>query len=130
MAVGDSINSIFTSVDLPTSMHKNCFYHNLYMLFDGGYLICTKYASYWVDTTPIDKKIVDVSKFFSRIIEHKICNVAFNHNSVIKGTTHYGQPVTSFRFDNDVKLTFSINFGEVEKDVYCSYYYYDDGGDV
>lgn len=126
MALGDNTDSIFTSIDLPTSKHKNCFYHNLYMIFDGGYLICTKYASYWVDTAPIDKKIVDVSKFFSRIIDHKICNVTFDHNSIIKGTTHYGQPITTFHFDNDVKLTFSINYGEVEKEKYCSYYYYGD----
>jgi len=126
MAVGDSIDSVFTTVDLPTSKHKNCFYHNLYMIFEDGYLICTKYASYWVDTTPIDERIVDVSEFFSRIIGCKICQVTFAHKSIKKGTTYYGQPVTTFHFNNDVKLTFSINFGEVEKDDYCSYYYYDD----
>ncbi len=126
IAVGDNIDSIFTSVDLPTSKHKNCFYHNLFMIFDGGYLICTKYASYWVDTTPINEKTVDVSEFFFRIIGHKICQITFDHKSIKKGVTCYGQPVTTFHFDNDVKLTFSINFGEVEKDDYCSYYYYDD----
>ena len=124
MAEGESIDSVFTSVDLPTSKHKNCFYRNLYMIFDGGYLICTKSADYWIDTAPIDKKIVDVSEFFSPIIEHKICLVTFDHKSIKKGFTHYGQPITIFHFDNDIRLTFSINFGEVEKDNYCSYYYY------
>lgn len=124
MAEGNNIDSIFTSVDLPTSKHKNCFYHNIYMIFDGGYLVCTKYACYWVDTAPIDKKIVDVSEFFYPIIEHKIYRITFDHNSIKKGITYYGQPITTFHFDNDVKLTFTINFGEVEKGEYCSYYYY------
>ena len=126
MAVGDNMDSVFTSIDLPTSKHKNCFYHNLYMFFDGGYLVCTEYASYWVDTASIDEAIMDVSDFFSPIIGHEIRQVTFGHNSVIKGITHYGQPVTSFHFDNGVKLTFSTNFGEVEKGDSCSYYYFGD----
>lgn len=55
MAVGDNAASVFTSLNLPNSKHENCFYNNLYMIYDGGYLICTKNASYWVDTSPIEK---------------------------------------------------------------------------
>lgn len=126
MAVGDDKDSIFTSINLPTSKHKNCFYHNLYMIFDGGYLVCTKTASYWVDTYPIDEKIIDVSEYFSPIVGHAIRKVTFDHNEVIDGITHYGQPITSFHFDNEVELTFTINFGEVEKGHSCSYYYFGD----
>lgn len=126
MAVGDNKDSIFTSINLPTSKHKNCFYRNLYMIFDGGYLVCTKTASYWVDTYPIDEKIIDVSEYLSPIIGHAIRKVTFDHNEVIDGITHYGQPVTSFHFDNGVKLTFTTNFGEVEKGHSGSYYYFGD----
>lgn len=126
MAVGDKGTSIFTSVDLPTSKHKNCFYRNLYMMFDEGYLVCAKDASYWVDTAPIDKNLVDVSSFFSLIVGHTIRQVTFGKNQIRKGITYYGQPVTSFVFDHGMKLTFSINFGEVEREAYVSYFYYGD----
>ena len=33
--------------------------------------------------------------------------------------------MTSFHFDNGIKLTFSINFGEVENEEYCSYFTYE-----
>lgn len=125
MAVGDHADSVFTSVDLPTSKHENCFYHNLYMIFDGGCLVCAKDASYWVDTAPIDKNLVDVSHFFSPIVGHTLRQVTFGHKSIRKGITVYGQPMTSFHFDNGIKLTFSINFGEVENEEYCSYFTYE-----
>lgn len=126
MAVGDNKDSIFTSINTPTSKHRNCFYHNLYMVFDGGYLICTKYGSYWVDTAQIGETIIDVSEFFLPIIGHEIRQVTFEHNALLNGRTYYGQPITSFCFDNGVKLTFSTNHGEVEKGHSCSYFYFDD----
>ena len=129
MAVGDNKDSIFTSIDLPTSKHKNCFYRNLYMVFDGGYLVCTKSGSYWVDEFPIGEAIIDVSEFFTPIIGHEIRKVTFDHNSIMGiGVMCYGQPVTTFHFDNGVKLTFTTNFGEVEEGHYCSYYYFNSTG--
>lgn len=126
MADGDGDKPVFSEVDLPQSKHKNCFFCNLYLIFDGGYLICTKYASYWVDTVLPEKPLVDVSPVFSAILGHTIQQVTFGHHSVVKGTTHYGQPITTFHMDNGVKLTFTINFGEVEKPDYCSYFYFGD----
>lgn len=126
MADGDADKPVFSEVDLPQSKHKNCFFCNLYLIFDGGYLICTKYASYWVDTVLPEKPLVDVSPVFSAILGHTIQQVTFGHHSIVKGTTYYGQPVTTFHMDNGVKLTFTINFGEVEKPDYCSYFYFGD----
>jgi len=124
MADRDADKPVFSEVDLPQSKHKNCFFCNLYLIFDGGYLICAKEASYWVDTVPLDKPLVDVSSVFSPIIGHTIQQVTFGHHDIVKGTTHYGQPITTFHMDNGVKLTFTINFGEVEKPDYCSYFYF------
>ena len=87
--------------------------------------VCAKDASYWVDTAPIDKNLVDVSHFFSPIVGHTLRQVTFGHKSIRKGITVYGQPMTSFHFDNGIKLTFSINFGEVENEEYCSYFTYE-----
>ncbi len=126
MASGNDKDSIFTSINIPTSKHDNCFYHNLYMIFDGGYLICSKHGSYWVDTSAIAGTIIDVSDRFSTIVGHEIRQVTFGHNNIIEGSTFYGQPITSFHFDNGVKLTFTTNFGEVEKGRSCSYYYWGD----
>ncbi len=124
MAVVENKDSVFSSVDLSTSKHSNCFYHALYMIFDGGYLICSQYGSYWVDTAPIDETITDVSEYFSPIVGHEIRQVTFEHSEVIKGITYFGQPVTSFHFDNGIRLTFTTNFGEVEKSHTGSYYYF------
>ena len=126
MADGDADKPVFSEVDLPQSKHQNCFFCKLYLNFDGGYLVCSKEASYWVDTAPLEKPIVDVSSVFSPMIGHTIQQVTFGHHSIVKGTTHYGQPITTFHMDNGVKLTFTINFGEVEKPDYCSYFYFGD----
>ncbi len=128
LAVGDNKDSIFTTVDSPASKHKNCFYRNLYITFDGGYLVCTKSGTYWVDTFLIGEPIIDVSEFFSPIVGHDIQQVTFDQNVLVKGSTYYGQPITSFYFDNGVKLTFTTNFGEVEDGHYCSYYYFNSTG--
>ncbi len=126
MADGDPSKPIFTTVDIPASKHENCFYCNLYFIYDGGYLVATKEASYWVDNQPITKPLTDVSAYFQRIIGSTILSVSFRHNSICKGTTFYGQPVTVLHMDNGDKLVFTINFGEVEKPDYCSYFYYED----
>ncbi len=129
MAAGDHKDSVFTSINLPTSTHNNCFYRNIYTVFDGGYMVCTKSGSYWVDVIPLDEAIIDVSEFFSPIVGHAIQQVTFAHNAVIDGITHYGQPVTTFHFDNGIKLTFTTNFGEVEEGNSGSYYYFGDSED-
>ena len=124
MAESQPDSPVFSSIDLPHSKHNNCFYYNLYFLFDGGYLVATKYANYWVDTVLPDTSLTDVSYIFSPVIGHTIQNITFGHQSISKGKTFFGQPITTFQFDNEIKLTFTINFGEVEKPDYCSYFFY------
>lgn len=118
--------SVFSSVDHPHSIHDNCFYCNLYYLYDGGHLVCTKTAGYWTDTVFPDKPLTDVSSFFAPVIRHMIQQVSFGHHSIAKGRTFYGQPITTFHMDNGEKLSFSINFGEVEDKEYCSYCFFGD----
>ncbi|MBQ9459736.1 MAG: hypothetical protein IJU66_07355 [Oscillospiraceae bacterium] len=126
MADCERCSPAFSSVDLPQSKHDNCFYCNLYLLFDGGHLVCTKYANYWVDTLLPDKPLTDVSRFFAPILGHTIQQVSFDHRSISKGTTFYGQPITTLHMDNGITLTFTINFGEVDRSDYCSYFYYNE----
>lgn len=45
-------------------------------------------------------------------------------NEIAKGLTNYGQPVTTLHFSNGKKLSFTINFGDQDRDHYCAYFYY------
>lgn len=126
MADNEQEKPVFSSIDLPQSKHDNCFFCNLYFIFDGGFMICTRYANYWVDTVLPNKQLKDVSQFFTPVIGHTIQHVSFGHRSIKKDRTFYGQPVTTFHLNNGVKLTFTINFGEVEREDFCSYFYYGD----
>ena len=105
---------IFFDMDLPTFKHENCFHQTLYFAFDGGYLISTQYAEFWVDTILPEKEMVDVSSFFPGIVGHVIEKFHFSHNEIVKGTMHYGQPITTIDMENGTKVIFSINFGEVK----------------
>jgi hypothetical protein len=113
----------FFSVDEPTSRHENCFACNLYFMYDGGFLKTTRYASFWVDTELPDRAFTDVSDRFLPLIGAEIESFSFDHHSIVKGTTHYGQPITTIRMDNGSSVVFTINFGEVEKEDYCAYYW-------
>ena len=117
---------VFFTVDQPQSKHKNCFICDLYVVFDCGFLICTKYADYWVDTVLPDRQLIDVSAAFAPIIGSSIQKVTYDHNDYENDRRYYGQPITTFHMDNGVKLTFTINFGEVETKNFCSYFYYGD----
>jgi hypothetical protein len=117
----------FFSVDDPTSRHDNCFTCNLYFMYDGGFLKTTRYASFWVDTELPDSAFTDVSDRFLPLIGAEIESFSFGHHSIVKGTTHYGQPITTIRMDNGSSVAFTINFGEVEKEDYCAYYHLDVG---
>lgn len=91
-------------------------------MFDDGVLISTKYADFWVDTILPNTQLIDVSKNFSSFVGNTIKRITFDHNEIVSGTTHYGQPVAIIEMDNGVKARFSINFGEVEdadRAAYC-----------
>ena len=57
---------------------------------------------------------VDLSETFcTDIIGQTIQSVSFDHKTVVKGTTHYGQPTIIIELSNGKKLKFSHNFGEL-----------------
>lgn len=124
-AVCQKPESIFFSVDLPESKHDNCFTQRLYFYLENGkYLVYTDKASCWVDNTYPGAPLVDISSHFPGLIGSTLKDITFSHRSVIKGTTHYGQPITTFSMSSGAEINFTINFGEVEKSEYCAYYYY------
>lgn len=129
MADGDVGNPVFFAIDFPQSKHENCFSRNLYFIFDNGYMILTHYASLWVDTVLPDRQLIDVSSVFSRIVGSTIEQITFEHNSIRKANTDYGQPLITLHTDNGVKLNFTINFGEVEDADRCAYFYYGEKSD-
>lgn len=124
MADGKAGVPVFTSVDTETSKHDNCFYCNLYLIYDGGFLVCEKEAFYYVDAHLPDIPLVDVSDRFPLLIGQTINQISFDHHEIAKERIHYGQPRTTLHLSNGVKMTFTINFGEADRDHYCAYYYY------
>lgn len=101
---------------------KHYFTRVLYFVYDDGVLITTQYADFWTDTTLPTKDLMDVSEHFEGIVGHAIKSFAYDHRTVVKGTTHYGQPITTIEMDSGRKVRFSINFGEVEEKDRAAYY--------
>ena len=127
LAETESEEEIFFSVNEHNSRHDNCFTCNLYFVYDGGFLKTTRYAAFWVDTELPESTFTDGSDRFLPLIGAKIEAFSFGNHTIVKGTTHYGQPITTILMDNGSSVTFRINFGEVEKKDYCVYYRLDVG---
>ena len=115
---------VFTTVITETTQHENCFYCDLYLLFEEGFLVCEKEASYYFDTHLPEKQLIDISGRFPELIGQVIEDITFSHNEIVKRITHYGQPVTTLHLSNGKKLSFTINFGEQDRKHYCAYYYF------
>ena len=57
---------------------------------------------------------IDISTAFAKdAIGGRIKSISFDHKDVIKGTTHYGQPIIIMELANGKKLKFTHNFGEL-----------------
>ena len=118
--IGDS--PIFFPMNMPSFKKCNCYKTTLYFLYDGGTLITTQYADFWTDTILPDSDLVDVSDHFNGIVGNKIQRLTYDHRNVVKGTTKYGQPITTIEMDNGNKARFSINFGEVNTEDRAAFY--------
>lgn len=113
---------IFFSMDLPEFKKDNCFTQTLYFLYDGGVLISTQYADFWTDTVLPDIDFEDVSDHFDGVVGHVVQHFTYDHKSVVKGTTHYGQPITTIEMDSGRNVRFSINFGEVKSEERAAFF--------
>lgn len=113
---------IFFSMDLPGFQKDHCFTQPLYFVYEGGALITTQYADFWTDTVLPNIDLVDVSEYFEGIVGNVIQRFVYDHRSVIKGTDHYGQPITTIEMDSGHRIRFSINFGEVEAEARAAFY--------
>ena len=122
LAESDGANPIFYSMDLPEFKKNNCYTQTLYFVYDGGVLISTQYADFWTDTILPTVDLIDVSEHFDGIVGNTIKGFTYDHRSVVKGTTHYGQPITTIEMDSGHKVRFSINFGEVQKEERAAFY--------
>lgn len=122
MAESNSKDPIFFAMDLPEFKKANCYSQTLYFVYDGGVLISTQYADFWTDTNLPTVDLIDVSDHFNGIVGHIFKGFTFDHRSVVKGTTHYGQPITTIEMDSGHKVKFSTNFGEVNKEERAAYY--------
>lgn len=122
VASRDDDKPVFCSMNLSNFKKDNCYKDNLYFVFDGGVLITTQYADFWVDTNVSIDNGVDVSEYFPNIVGGTIKQFKFDHRDVIKGTTHYGQPITTIEMESGDSITFSINFGDVKDDERTAYF--------
>lgn len=91
-------------------------------MYEDGVLITTQYADFWVDAEVSTNKGVDVSEHFPGIVGETIKQFKFDHRSVVKGTMHYGQPITTIEMESGDSVTFSINFGDVKDEDRCAYF--------
>lgn len=91
---------------------KGYFYGTLYFMFDEGYLISTKTASYWGDKYLPLENTVDVSDFFAPIIGDTLQQLEYGHNVVIRDTYH--RPAVTLHFGKGTKVKLTDNIGEVE----------------
>lgn len=113
---------IFFPMNRPEFKKNNCYTQTLYFVYDGGVLISTQHADFWTDTILPVKDFIDVSAHFDGIVGNTIKSFTYDHRSVVKGTTHYGQPITTIEMDSGQKIRFSINFGEVKEEDRAAYY--------
>lgn len=113
---------ILFPLSLPEFKKNNCFSQPLYFVYDDGVLISTQYADFWTDTILPNVDLVDVSEHFDGIVGNTIQQFTFDHRAVVKGTTHYGQPIVTIEMDSGDRVRFSINFGEVSEENRAAYY--------
>lgn len=79
-------------------------------------------TDFWTDTILPTGNPTDVSEHFDGIVGHTIKGFAFDHRTIRKGTTYYGQPITTIEMDSGHKIRFSINFGEVKEEDRAAFY--------
>lgn len=115
-------NPIFFTKPLQKFKKKHHFTQALYFVYEAGVLIATQYADFWTDTTLPAKDLMDVSEHFDGIVGHAIKSFTYDHRTVVKGTMHYGQPITTIEMDSGRKTKFSTNFGEVEEKDRAAYF--------
>lgn len=116
------VNPAFFSMDLPGFKKNNCYTQTLYFVYNGGVLISTQYADFWTDTLLPAIDFIDVSEHFDGIVGNTIKGFTYDHRSVVKGTTHYSQPITTIEMDSGHKVRFSINLGEVKNKDRAAYF--------
>lgn len=114
LAERDGNRSVFYPMSLPQFQKKNCFNKTLYFVYEGGALLSTQYADFWTDTILPEVDLLDVSEYFAGVVGSEIKSIDYDYKTIVKGTTHYGQPITTLEMDSGQKVTFSINFGLVE----------------
>lgn len=59
-------------------------------------------------------------RYGETVIGQTIQSISFSHRTVIKGSTHYGQPTIILEFSNGNKMKFTHNFGEMPDKEYQS----------
>ncbi|MBR3870845.1 MAG: hypothetical protein IKJ17_05025 [Clostridia bacterium] len=122
IAVSDDDKPIFYDMDLPYFKKNNCFNSKLYFVYEDGVLITTEYADFWVDSKVSLDGGVDVSEHFPGIVGGTVKQFSFDSRDIVDGTTYYTQPITTIEMESGRKVSFSINFGEVNDDERAAFF--------
>ena len=85
-------------------------------------MITTEFADFWTDTVLPEDNLVEVSEHFPNLVGRTVKSFAFDHRTVVKGSTHYGQPITKIEMESGESITFSINYGDVKKEDRAAFY--------
>ena len=88
---------VFFSMDDPQHAEHKFFTYPLLFMYEDGYLCYTSYTTCWVDTYIPDEAMVDVTDYFSPIINHQIKDITFSNKLI-----------TTLHFDNNMKLNIAV----------------------
>ena len=123
LADEENAELVFHAIDTPESKHDHCFSCNLYLALDDGYLVCRQAHNIYYDVNPPEMPWANVSSSFQGMAGCTIKGITFSNNTIIKGKTHYQQPVTELHLSSGKVLCFTTNFGEMENKESFGYFY-------
>lgn len=116
--MGLKIHRILYFAETDTRVNGDCFTeYNADIGFvcgDKVLILCKGVNILFMNDRLTELPQIDLSATFcTEIIGQTILAVSFDHKTVVKGTTHYGQPTIIIELSNGKKLKFSHNFGEL-----------------
>ena len=113
------------SMKEPEFQNENCFNGTIVLWCEGKALRINRWSDIMVDpviTQDNGKVKVDMGEYFCDYIGHELTAIRFNHETTVKGTTHYGRAVIHLHFSNGKCIHFSNNFGKTTKKKYAAFF--------
>lgn len=114
--------TVFFSTNSLEAKEDHCYTQTLYFVYDGGFLVSTRYLDFWTDTVLPNIELEDVSDRFEGIIGNTIRRFTYSPKMAADGTGHCSLPITTIEMDSGYKARFSIYFNEGQQARPVAYY--------